>query len=243
MELETGLQIASLAAKVLPGIMGANQRNKAATREKEYNDKIKEIENSRQSIPNPYANIRNPYANLSVATKAADIKAEETDKALANTLDTLRATGASAGGATALAQAASKSKQDISASIEKQEQANEILKAKGEAAVQEAKAEGQKYVFEKQEERQNVLLDRYSDLANFEAMQKQQGGATALGSLSSLIGGASQFIKPGMFGTDNASAADGSGDINVGSSSGGGVVETGFTMDSSGAVGGSVTGD
>ena len=109
MELEAGLQIASLAAKVLPGIMGANQRNKAATREKEYNDKIKEIESNRQSIPNPYANIRNPYANLSVATQAADIKSEETDKALANTLDTLRETGASAGGATALAQAAAKS--------------------------------------------------------------------------------------------------------------------------------------
>ena len=34
------------------------------------------------------------------------MQAEEADIALANTLDTLRATGASAGGATALAQAA-----------------------------------------------------------------------------------------------------------------------------------------
>ena len=50
--------------------------------------------------------IYNPYDNLSVATQANQIKMEETDKALANTLDTLRAQGASAGGATALAQAA-----------------------------------------------------------------------------------------------------------------------------------------
>ena len=44
------------------------------------------------------------------ATKAAEIQIEESDIALANTLDTLRATGASAGGATALAQAALRSK-------------------------------------------------------------------------------------------------------------------------------------
>lgn len=52
----------------------------------------------------------NAYSNLSVATQAAEMQAEEADIALANTLDTLRATGSSAGGATALAQAALQSK-------------------------------------------------------------------------------------------------------------------------------------
>ena len=52
----------------------------------------------------------NPYANLGVATQAAEMQAEEADIALANTLDTIRSSGASAGGATALAQAALKSK-------------------------------------------------------------------------------------------------------------------------------------
>ena len=61
--------------------------------------------------------IYNPYENLSVATQANQIKMEETDKALANTLDTLRAQGASAGGATALAQAALRSKAGIAADI------------------------------------------------------------------------------------------------------------------------------
>ena len=40
----------------------------------------------------------NPMANLGVATQAAEMQAEEADIALANTLDTLRATGAGAGG-------------------------------------------------------------------------------------------------------------------------------------------------
>jgi len=82
--------------------------------------------------------IYNPYENLSVATQANQIKMEETDKALANTLDTLRAQGASAGGATALAQAALKSKAGIAADIEKQEVSNERLKAQGEIMVQNA---------------------------------------------------------------------------------------------------------
>jgi hypothetical protein len=82
--------------------------------------------------------IYNPYENLSVATQANQIKMEETDKALANTLDTLRAQGASAGGATALAQAALRSKAGIAADIEKQEVGNERLKAQGEIMVQNA---------------------------------------------------------------------------------------------------------
>ena len=67
--------------------------------------------------------VSNPYANLGVATQAAEIQIEEADIALANTLDTLRATGASAGGATALAQAALQSKKGVSANIEQQEAA------------------------------------------------------------------------------------------------------------------------
>ena len=64
---------------------------------------------------------------------------EESDIALANTLDTLRATGSSAGGATALAQAALKSKKGVSASIEAQEAQNEKLKAQGEQQMEQIK--------------------------------------------------------------------------------------------------------
>jgi hypothetical protein len=242
-QVKMGLEI----AKVVPGIMGANQANKAKNKEKEYLGKIKELEKNRQAIPNPYANIKNPYANLAVATQAARIKAEETDKALANTLDTLRETGASAGGATALAQAAAKSKQEVSAGIEKQEQANEVLRAKGEMAVMQADASGKIFTFNAQEARDNILLDRYQALANMEAQRRQQGQAVGVGSVMSGLKGASGLIKPQ--GADasyvpdaNASAADGSGFMNVGSSSGGGVVETGFIMDPSGAVSGSAAG-
>jgi hypothetical protein len=129
----------------------------------------------------------NPYAELGVATQAAEIQMEQTDIALANTLDTLRATGASAGGATALAQAALQSKKGVSASIEKQEANNEKLKAQGEAQLQavklseaqrvqgiqlseaqrmqQADVAGQQYMFGATENRETSRLDRLSGLS------------------------------------------------------------------------------
>lgn len=146
------------------GLVNANQarqdakgfRNEAERKSWEIN----ELEKKRQTIPNPYANITNlsgiakdlsgtlsnPYANLGVSTQAADMQIEEADISLANTLDTLRATGSSAGGATALAQAALQSKKGVSASIEQQEAKNEQLKAQGAAELQQTKLEEQKRV-------------------------------------------------------------------------------------------------
>lgn len=155
---------------------------------------------SRQDIINPYAGITdlsglardltsqitNPFNNLTVSTAAAKMQAEETDVALANTLDTLEQTGASAGGATALAMAALKSKQSVSATIEKQEAANDQLRAQGEAQMnrekvaasqaydqatiqlkgrkEEADAKGEIFEFQTQESRTNQDINRYTSM-------------------------------------------------------------------------------
>ena len=81
--------------------------------------------------------VQNPFANLGVATQAAEIQAEQTDIALANALDAAERSGLGAGGATALAQAAAKSKQGIAATIEEQEAQNQRLKAQGEQQKQQ----------------------------------------------------------------------------------------------------------
>ncbi|MBT7172641.1 MAG: hypothetical protein HN905_03200 [Candidatus Marinimicrobia bacterium] len=79
----------------------------------------------------------NPYANLQVATQAADLKAQQSDQALANTLSTIRATGAGAGGATAIAQAALQSKLGIAATIEQQETRNVQARAEGQQQIEQ----------------------------------------------------------------------------------------------------------
>ena len=157
-----GLQIAS-------GIFGRRAAKRAAAkREKEANRlqmKLDRLEMNRQEIINPYENVENlsgmlsnPFANLSVATQATEMQAEQTDIALANTLDTIRSTGAGAGSATALAQAALQSKKDIAANIESQEVANEKQRAAGEQTliqqrlaeekrIQQADVSGKEFVF------------------------------------------------------------------------------------------------
>ena len=143
------------ALKLAGGIFGsraAKRRARALARQlKKENAKLNQLQNTRQQIVNPYSGVTdvsalakdlsskvsNPFANLSVATKAAEIQMEQSDIALANTLDTLRATGAGAGGATALAQAALQSKQGVAASIETQEAQNEKMRAQGQQAMEQ----------------------------------------------------------------------------------------------------------
>tara|TARA_R100001377_G_C3191993_1_gene110979 strand:- start:231 stop:911 length:681 start_codon:yes stop_codon:yes gene_type:complete len=146
-------QIMSVAAAGV-GMIGA--KRKQAQYEQDARVAQAAIDSAKASRPtatNPYINttnlsglatdlsamMSNPFQSIGVATQAAEMQAEEADLALANTLDTLRASGASAGGATALAQAALRSKKGVSASLEQQEAQNEKLKAQGEQELQRAK--------------------------------------------------------------------------------------------------------
>jgi hypothetical protein len=182
------------AAKVVPSIISLGQANKAKEEQGKFLKRIETLEKNRQDVINPYASLTNPYADMSVATKAAEMQAEQADIALANTLDTLRATGAGAGGATALAQAALKSKQGIAASIEKQEVQNERLKAQGQLQVDMAKARGAGLAFQAQERRDEMQLDRLQGLSDIEAARRAQGLAGGVGSLVSAVGGAANAL-------------------------------------------------
>ena len=168
--------IASLAAGIPSVVMGVD----AYMKRNEARDNLKTQQGYVDTLMKQYMEtpIYNPYENLSVATQANQIKMEETDKALANTLDTLRAQGASAGGATALAQAALKSKAGIAADIEKQEVMNERLKAQGEIMVQNAEMQrkGQQMDYEQSKADQ-------SRIEQFAYGERAADMAGALGSL------------------------------------------------------------
>ena len=221
---------------LIGGAVGAHQASQAAKgarndarRAKAEMDRIKA---NRQPITNPYAAtmdvsglasdlsgmITNPYANLGVATQAAEMQFEQADMALANTLDTLRATGAGAGGATALAQAALQSKKDISSSIEQQEAANEKLRAQGEMErnqmkmaeqqrlqsikmseaqrVQAADAAGQQFMFGAREDRTNADLGQQAG----QYAQAQQNAAAASAAEATAWGGAIQGVTSAVGG-------------------------------------------
>ncbi len=202
-EALTAGAIAAIGGTLISGLgalFGGGRKKREAYRARVERDRLKGelsvLEKNRQAIINPYAGVTdissmakdlsgmvsNPYANLGVATQAADMQIEEADIALANTLDTLRATGASAGGATALAQAALQSKKGVSANIEQQEAANEKLRAQGQSQLEQLKMQeaqrvqgiqmteaqrlqqadiaGKQFVFSQKERREMEQLDR-----------------------------------------------------------------------------------
>ena len=127
------------------------------------------------------------------------MQAEETDLALASTLDTIRATGSGAGGATALAQAALRSKKGISASIEQQEANNEKLRAQGEQTrqqalrqeqmrLQQADVAGKQFMFQATEQRQMQELDRTASLLGAARSAEAQAGADSTQALTGMFG-------------------------------------------------------
>tara|TARA_R110002012_G_scaffold1482_1_gene6432 strand:+ start:372 stop:1052 length:681 start_codon:yes stop_codon:yes gene_type:complete len=149
--------------------------------------------------------VSNPYANLSVATQAAEMQMEQTDQALANTLDAMRATGAGAGGATALAQAAAQSKQGISASIEGQEVQNEKLRAEGQASVNqqlmniEQMAIGEETAaFQRQDARDQALLDRAYGESDFLRSRQMQMEDASQAALMAGISGTTSLLTSGF---------------------------------------------
>ena len=224
-----GAALISGGIQIIGSIFGSGRRRRAERKaqedQAELQRKLSTLEASRQEITNPYSGVSNlsglaqdlssslsnPYANLSVATQAAEMQIEQADISLANTLDTLRSTGASAGGATALAQAALQSKKGVSANIEQQEANNERLRAQGEqqldrmrmqeaarvqgiqigegGRVQGLEAAGKQFVFGAQEAREMQQLDRVSAQLSGAQGRAMQASADRRANQAGLIGG------------------------------------------------------
>ena len=235
--------IASVAGSTIGAISAGKAERRARTNKNRLTGELEELEKNRQDIINPYEGVTdlssmvsdlssiasNPYANLAVSTAAAEMQIEEADIALANTLDTLRATGASAGGATALARMALESKKGVAASIEQQEANNQQLRAGGEANLQQIqlgeakrvqstklsaaerledkKVSGKIYEFETREKRQKEQLNRKQSQITGAAMQEgaaiEAKGAAIAGGASAVGNLAGSFMTAKALGATN----------------------------------------
>jgi len=232
--LAIGAGVAVASGAIADGKAHKAQR-KARNAKQEAKLKLERTLADRQDIINPYAGITdlsglasdlssqitNPFNNLQVSTAAAEMQAEEADIALANTLDTLEMTGASAGGATALAMAALKSKKGVAASIEEQEAKNSQLRAQGEQAMiqqkvaattryqdvaieqgeraEDAAAQGEIFQFQAEEARTNADLARYQEM--YQGFAKQQNDAAiaqtqAWGQVATSVGNMASSAMP-----------------------------------------------
>jgi len=228
-----GSAAVAIGGAIYKGVQAKNAREAAEKQQAMMQRQITAFENNRQDVINPYSDVKsladlatdltsgmgNAFDNLGVATMAAEIQMEQTDIALANTLDTLRATGASAGGATALAQAAARSKKDVAASIETQEAANEKLRAQGEENLnrlkvsegarvqglqiaegnreQMANAQGRAFEFTSQENRDNMQLNRMAGQEAQARMDISTQNANMDAAISAGISGVSSGLQAG----------------------------------------------
>ena len=209
------------AVSFISGLFGESAAKKAerkAAAEKAVAQRsLDELVRDRQDVINPFEGISNlssmlsnPMASLGVATQAAEMEIEEADISLANTLDTVRATGASAGGATALAQAALQSKKGVSASIE---------------------AQGKQFMFGAQENRDTAQMDRLSAQISGSAQRQAQANSDRTGALTGMAGSLASIGGSYMSSFGGASAEKMGGDTNQFDV--GGFNKTNFNVDTS----------
>lgn len=205
---------------LIGGLISSSGARKEARRKEaqaaRFNAKLENLEANRQEIINPFEGIQdlssmlsNPFATLGVATQAAEMKIEQADISLANTLDTIRSSGASAGGATALAQAALQSKKGVAANIEQQEAQNQKLRVQGEATLQrqqmseaqrqqQADVSGKQFVFGQTENREMQQLNRLANQIGALRGQAAAANQSATAALTGAISSATSTLGAGI---------------------------------------------
>ena len=205
---------------LIGGLISSSAARKEARRKeaqaRRMNAKLENLEANRQEIINPFAGVQdlssmlsNPFATLGVATQAAEMKIEQADISLANTLDTIRSTGGGAGGATALAQAALQSKKGVAANIEQQEAQNQKLRVQGEQTLQrqqmseqqrlqQADVSGEQFVFGQRENREMQQLNRLANQIGALRGQAAAANQSATAAMTGAIASATSVLGAGI---------------------------------------------
>lgn len=182
--------------------LSQNHQNKKAARNQRRKEQLaaaelRRIEANRQAVIDKSGDIRamkdeifNPYQNNAVAMQGVNLKMEETDESLANTLNAINKSGGGAGAATALARQAAASKAQVAASIENQELKNQQLYLQGEQqkmnqqmAIEQAAIQEEIGAYGRQEQRDIMQLQRTAGLqqvAGQQAMDLTQAGNAAM---------------------------------------------------------------
>jgi len=190
--------VAGIAGSLIGG--GARRREQRRARA-EFEAQKQALQDT--TFENTYAGLENVYEDLTVNQQASQFQAQQTDAALAQSMQAAIASGGAPGGAQAIAQAALRSKAGISADLARQEQGNQALRAQAEQKLQADEAAGadvlQTRNYQKQQQMVNLAAQRKqaADAARAQATSQLVGGIGQLGSgvASAFTGGASSLLK------------------------------------------------
>jgi len=148
------------------------------------------------SFTNPFAGLENVAEDLTVNQQASQFQAQQTDAALAQSMQAAIASGGAPGGAQAIAQAALVSKQGISADLARQEQANQMARVNQAANLQRFEAQGEEDLQTQQYQQQQQLTNLASGRLNAAKQARQQASNQLFGGLGMAVdGGVAGFNK------------------------------------------------
>ena len=153
---------AIMAGSALMGMSNASKMRKQSARQAAQARVDEEAANYRaMKFTNPYEGMENPFEDLRVATGAAEFQAEQGAQQRANILGQLRgAAGSSgiAGLAQSMANQGQLQARQISAGLQKQEVANELMAAKGASTIDLQQRAGDAMVQQAESGRQSTIL-------------------------------------------------------------------------------------
>lgn len=173
-------------ANIIGSLIGGGKRRKEAkAAAAEYAAQRQALMDTQ--FTNPYAGLENTAEDLTVNLQASQFQAQQTDAALAQSMQAAVASGGAAGGAQAIAQAALQSKQGIAANIAQQESKNQMLRAQQAANLQNLEAQGE-------EDLQVANYEKNQDLLKMASARKQQADAARSRATQQLMGGIGQTI-------------------------------------------------
>lgn len=148
-------------SKIIGGLIGRGKRKR------EEQAAAAELARNKEAFANfqftnPWKNMQNTAEDLTVNTQAANFQAQEADASLAQGLDAIVAGGGGGGSAQAIAMAALRSKQGISATIAQQESSNQQIMAQQAAKNQYLEAQGEEDLQSQEYDRSGTLLNMAS---------------------------------------------------------------------------------
>jgi hypothetical protein len=182
-------QIAQGLAGIAGGIIGggARRREQRAART-ELADQRRAYEQF--EFQDPTANMTNPFEDLTVNQQAAQFSAQQQQQALAGTLSGLQGAAGSSG-IGALAQAIAQQQQQgfqaSAADIGRQEQQNQLMRARGQQQLEQSRSRGAQYVQERE-------FGRTEDLFSIAASRKLAADEARKQATEGLIGGVGNLV-------------------------------------------------
>lgn len=186
---------ASLASIVGGGVQVLGSLIGGGKRRREQRAAAAELAAQKQAFQdfqftNQFAGLENVFEDATVNQQASQFQAQQSDAALAQALQSATMTGGAAGGAQAIAQAALQSKQNISADIARQEQANEARRLQQESRLQTMEAKGADVVQQRQYGQTQQLLNLAAGRKVMADQARTQATAGLVGGIGNIIGGA-----------------------------------------------------